>query len=137
MCSIQTRVFICHQKNMENPMPDEGKVPDKAQAAWGAWMPLYAGLFDGNQRAFARWLEDASSLSQEITHFVQARLQEDITASFELVTCRSPHDALECQRQFVEKAADQYSDEIGKLFKIITRMVSIGSLKQERAAAGH
>jgi phasin family protein len=82
-----------------------------------------AAMFEGNQNALARWLHALFALSQEITQFTQARLQEDVAAWSTLAACRNPEEAMECQRRFAAKATEQYAEEIGKLSQMTMSMV--------------
>lgn len=89
-------------------------------------------LMEGNQQAFARWTQALIAFSQEIAHFTQHRLQEDAAAWSALAACRSPDEAMECQRRFTVKAAEQYYEEIGKLSQMMMRAAGEGfsSLQQ-------
>ena len=115
-------------------MTDETKhaQPRKAAAANGG-APNYGFLFEANQRAFARWFQGMSALSQEITQFTQSRLQEDMAAWSTLASCKSPEDAFECQRRFAEKATSQYSEEITKLSRLMAGLAADGLASLQRS----
>jgi len=117
-------------------MPDEGKFASRREASgrtadWGAFL-------SGSQEAYARWLETMVEFSQEIARFAQDRWQEDMAAWASLAGCHNPQEAMACQRQFSAKAAAQYSEEIGKLLQMMTRMAGAGffSPLQPRKSAG-
>ena len=65
-----------------------------------------------------RWTRSMSVFADEITHFVQARLQSDMATWAEFAACRSPNEALECQQRFAEKAWADYLGEIDKLSRL-------------------
>ena len=98
----------------------------------------YARMLEGNQHAFARWLEGMLALSQEITQFTQVRLQEDMAAWSTLAACNNPEQAFECQRRFAAKMSSQYSEEIAKLSKMMVNIAGDGlaSLQQRPAVDG-
>lgn len=109
-------------------MPDDAKLAGRREAPipmheWGA---TCGALLEGNQQAYARWVQAMFALSQEIGRFTQARLQEDMTAWSTLATCQSPVEAMECQRRFTAKAAEQYSEEIAKLSQIMMGIAGEG-----------
>jgi len=118
-------------------MPDDPRsAAASSKPAADPRAPLYATLFESNQHAFARWLAGMFALSQEITQFTQSRLQEDMAVWSMLATCRSPEQAVDCQRRFAAKLADQYSDEIAKLSRMMMSIAAEGltSLPQHAAA---
>jgi hypothetical protein len=97
-------------------MPDDPKSTSTANAA------TYMNVLEGNQQAFARWFQGMFAVSQEITHFTQARLHEAMTTSSMLAGCASPEQALDCQRRFATRAAEKYTEEMSKLSRM---MISI------------
>lgn len=120
-------------------MPDDTKTARRreAPAQTRDWAATSASLFEGNQQAFARWLHGMFALSQEITHFTQGRLQEDMAAWSALATCRSPEEAIDCQRRFAAKVTEQYADEIGKLSQMMVSIAAEGlTPPQQRPHAG-
>jgi hypothetical protein len=117
----------------DDPRPAPTPAPSKPVA--DPRTPLYATLFEGNQHAFTRWLAGMFALSQEIAQFTQSRLQEDMAVWSTLATCSSPEQAVDCQRRFAAKMADQYSDEIAKLSRMMMSIAAEGltSLPQHSA----
>lgn len=69
--------------------------------------------------AAEQWLRAMMEISQEITKFTQTRLQEEATAGFALLGCKTPSESLECQQRFVERAVEQYQTEMFKLAQIV------------------
>lgn len=119
-------------------MPDDPRpAPAQSKPEAETPAPLYAALFDSNQHAFARWLAGMFALSQEITQFTQSRLQEDMAVWSTLATCSSPEQAVDCQRRFAAKMADQYSDEIAKLSRMMMSIAAEGvTFLPQRSAVG-
>jgi phasin family protein len=96
----------------------------------GEPLQLPAGDYDfrvkANQQAFARWFHGVTTLSGELAQFIQARLQDDLAAWSALAACRTPEEALECQRRFAEGATRQYSEEITKLSQMMVKLAADG-----------
>ncbi len=88
------------------------------------WDPR--AVFGLTQNAFERWAHGVSALTGEVTHFVQARMQEDMSAWAKLANCRDPNEIFECQRHYAEKAAADYFDEAGKLSRLAVSIASEG-----------
>lgn len=86
----------------------------------------YGFLLESNQQAFARWFSGITTLSAEVTRFIQNRLQDDMAAWSALASCRTPEEAFECQRHFAEEATAQYSQEITKLSQLMLRLATDG-----------
>jgi hypothetical protein len=114
-------------------MPDDVKSDDvkmararQAKMPADDWMANYGALLDGGQHAFSHWLQGMLAVSQEIARFTQSRMQEDMAAWGVLVRCRGPEEAVECQRRFAEKAAEQYGEEFAKLSRMMVEMTSAG-----------
>ena len=114
----------------------EGKKSNSAAAgsnmAYGWDARAVSGL---SQHALEHWAHGVSALTDEVTHFVQARMQEDMSAWAKLANCRNPNEIFACQRHFTEKAASDYFDEAGKLSHLVVRIASEGfsSLRAEGA----
>jgi Phasin protein len=110
-------------------MPDDPRsasTPAPSKPAADPRAPLYTTLFEGNQHAFARWLAGMFALSQEITQFTQTQLQESMAVWSTLAICSGPEQALDCQRRFAAKMADQYSEEITKLSRMMMSIMAEG-----------
>ncbi len=93
---------------------------------------------EANNHAVEHWtqrsagvMQGAADLAQEIMTFSQSRFQAGIDAWKELLTCRSPDDFFKCQERFLEKAAGEYLDEVGKL---TSQMVGLIALSREEQA---
>jgi len=118
-------------------MPDDKSTSSShAKTHPDAWGAACTALMEGNQQAFARWMRALIALYQEVAQFTQDRLQEDAAAWSALTACRSPDEAMECQRRFTAKAAEQYYDEIGKLSQLMMKTAgeSFSSLQQRPGA---
>ncbi len=96
--------------------------PRKRTPAGAAAEQGYGSLFEGNRQAFEHWLRAMMNMSQEILHFAQARLQEDVAAWTELASLRSFDEALRFQQLFAERAAKEYLEEFNRLSQIIAGM---------------
>jgi hypothetical protein len=109
-------------------MPDDAKTARRREAPAQAhdWAATSASLLEGNQHAFARWLQGMFALSQEITQFTQGRLQEDMAAWSALATCRSPEEAMDCQRRFAARATEEYAYAAGKLSQMMVTIAAEG-----------
>jgi len=93
----------------------------------------YAGLVAPNGRAMNDWLKVSEvvangmfALSHEMLQFSQARFREDVEGRVALGHCKSPTEALHCQRQFAERTAAQFLDEATKLSGLMTQMANEG-----------
>ena len=99
------------------------------------WDGQFASLLAVNERAFRSWARGISAFTEEMTRFTEERLREEGAAWQVLATCRSPIDALECQRRFAAKATEQYLAEAGKLSEIAMTLAS-ESLAALQSGAG-
>lgn len=87
----------------------------------GPWRAACDALMEGNQPAVARWMRAFVALAQEIPQFTQERLEEDVATWSALAACRTPGEALECQRRFAATATEQYYDQLTKLSQMTMR----------------
>jgi len=90
-----------------------------ASPTWG-WD--LRGPFDRFQGSFECWAQGLSAFTGEIAHFAQARLREDMGAWAKLAACKSAGEAFECQTRIVQKAADDYFDEINKISRLAAQV---------------
>ncbi len=109
-------------------MPDDVKAKKRrdTQGSNREWGAAYAAWLEGSQSAFGHWMQTLFALSQEMTQFTQARLQEDVAAWSALTACRSPEEAIECQRRFAAKATEQYAEEIGRISQRMASLMKEG-----------
>ncbi len=89
-------------------------------------MSGYGPLFEANQQVFNSWCRGVGAVSGEVTRFIQDRWSEDMAAWSALAHCRTPEEAFECQRRFVEKAMTQYAEEIAKLSQLMLTLTTQG-----------
>lgn len=99
--------------------PSDAPNPGIAASSWDP-----GSILAMNQHALACWARAISALSEEMGHFVQARLQEDMGTWTRLTTCKDPSQAFECQRKYAEKAATDYLDEANKLSRLTMSIAS-------------
>jgi phasin family protein len=94
-------------------MPDDPKTAATADAATDM------SLLAHNPQAFVRWFQGMFAVAHEITQFTHARLEESMAAWSTFASCASPEQALENQRRFATKAAEQYAEHIAKLSRMM------------------
>ena len=97
----------------ERTRASDTSIPKMAASSWDP-----SSILAMNQKALECWARAISALTEEMGHFVQARLQEDMGTWTKLTSCKDPNQALECQRQYAEKAATDYFDEANKLSRL-------------------
>lgn len=101
-------------------MADQGKpARPKAESTGAGRTPMFASLLEANLEAVARWFNSVDAFSQEITRFTRNRLQEDMAVWTTMASCKSPEEAVECQRRFAETATAQYTEELTKLSQMV------------------
>ncbi len=104
----------------------------------GGWMagygPFAAMNSTMNMETAEAWvqgsrslLEGALAISEELGHFTQRRLQDDMETFRGMLACGNVLDALECQRQFAQRMTAQYAEEAGKLANMMAGMANGGS----------
>lgn len=122
-------------------MPDQTHAKQSSKSAPQSpakgWNGQLSSLLAVNERAFRSWARGVAAFSEEMTRFTQARLREDTETWQVLAACRNPMDALECQRRYAEKAAEQYLAEAGKLSEIAVSVANenLTALQSEAAEA--
>jgi len=116
-------------------MAEKAKPTDMSitKMAASSWDP--SSILAMNQKALECWTRAISALTEEMGHFVQARLQEDMGTWTKLTSCKDPTQAIECQRQYAEKAATDYFDEANKLSRL-TMSLANDSFSAFQAKAG-
>lgn len=100
------------------PIPSFASWTDKG------WNP--AQFLDINQRAMDCWTRGMSALTEEMTHFIGARLEADMNAWSRLTSSRDPNEMLACQREYFQKTAADYFDEAGKLQRLTLSIANDG-----------
>lgn len=81
-----------------------------------AWNP--ARLFAIHQSAFDFWVRGVSAWTEELGQFMRARITNDLDALTSFASCKTPEQALEWQRQFLEAATRDYFEEANKLSRL-------------------
>jgi hypothetical protein len=64
----------------------------------------------------------------------QSRFREDVETNVALARCRTPSDALDCQRRFTERATAQYIEAANKLADVMTKTAREGLVSMSAAA---
>jgi len=104
---------------MSGPKTLRDPVKESATKGWSLALPF------GNARgAFDCWAQGLSVLTEEVAHFTQARLKEDMEAWANLTHCRNAGEAFECQSRYAQKTAGDYFDEIGKMSRLAMDVAS-------------
>ncbi len=96
------------------------------------WDP--ALLVGFNQQALDYWTRSLAVFSAEMGQFMQARMQEDLGAWTKLASCKDASQAFEYQRQFMQKAASDYLNEMSKIARLTVNMAN-DSFAAARGAA--
>jgi hypothetical protein len=86
--------------------------------------PGYGFLLDAS--VFTSWFRGVGVLSGEMTRFMLDRLSEDMAAWSMLAACKTPEEAIECQRRFAEKAPARYAEEIATLSRLMLNLATEG-----------
>ena len=84
----------------------------------------YGFLLDAS--VFTSWFRGVGILSGEMTRFMQDRVSEDMAAWSALAACKTPEEAIECQRRFAEKATARYAEEIATLSRLMLDLATEG-----------
>lgn len=91
----------------------------------GALTPQLDAVGKGHEHAVQAWmqmnravLEGVGKLQQETSRFVIRRLEEDLDRHRQLLTCRSPEDALQIVSDAARQTVQDYTDEVGRLSEI-------------------
>jgi len=92
-------------------------------------------MFGMGQHAFETWLRGMSALAEEMTHFVQARLQEDMSTWAKFTSCRNLNETLDHQREYAAKATSDFLEEANKLSRVAVSLAdeSLSAFQSGRA----
>jgi hypothetical protein len=78
--------------------------------------PLPAAMLAVSPAATRAWLDVMS----ESTRFAMDRLQQDLETQQALLNCKTPGELMQLQSAFLQTAIQQYSDEVLRMFKMLT-----------------
>jgi len=84
-------------------------------------------LMQTGLRAFEGYTRAVGELANEVAGFMQARYQEDARAWAKLSAGAPPNELLGFQQQFVQRAMSDYTDEAGKLSRMVMKMAADAS----------
>lgn len=105
---------------MANKSTSEDKTPTTEAPLNTIAQLQEAGL--GNMMGMGTaWIEAVSEMSAEVAQFVAERIKEDVKTQHEILHCKNVADLQHIQAQFLQKAADQYQAETGKLVQMGTK----------------
>lgn len=95
---------------------------DKCRAAFDA-----GAMIDANERILANAVDVARHLLDRMTAinhdwagFIDRRLRADIEAAQSLAACQTPPETLTVYAAFMQDAARQYADQLGRLAELMT-----------------
>jgi hypothetical protein len=124
---LQEREVVVTRRD-GTPTREHGRAasPESLSPAARGSAPGYGFGLEWNQLGFARWFHGITTLSDEVTQFIQRRLQDEMAGWSALASCRTPEEAFECQRRFAEKATAQYAEEVARLSQMMMRLATEG-----------
>jgi hypothetical protein len=105
----------------------EDVMPEFAQ---GSEAPRLSELWQGvpSNPMFAAWNEAGSAYlkacaawQQEMSRFIGARVEADVTAQKSLAGCRNLADAAKLQQEWAASTVNDYFNEMGRLAEIASR----------------
>lgn len=71
----------------------------------------------------SKFYENAARFGTELSDFITKRLQEDLSTSQRLITCRSPQEFQQIYTDWWSKAFGQYQNELGRVAKLSETMM--------------
>jgi hypothetical protein len=108
-------------------MPDDKRsFASEASRAAKGWDTQFESLLAVNERAYRNWVSGVSAFADEVAQFTKARLNEGAESWQMLAACKTPIEALECQRRYADKAAGQYFEQAKKLTQLAVDIASNG-----------
>jgi hypothetical protein len=69
------------------------------------------------------YLKACAAWQQEMSRFIGARVEADVTAQKSLASCRSLADAAKLQQEWAAATVNDYFNEIGRLVEIVSSCV--------------
>lgn len=72
------------------------------------------------------WIEAMAELNNEVVSFVADRIKEDVKTQHKILHCKDATEVREAQREFLENAYAQYTEETGKLIKMSLDVMPLG-----------
>lgn len=122
---------------------DGGSVQDNPMAAVENGMNAFAGVsgayFGAVMKASQTMMQGVVEWNREMADFASNRLQADGETAQALMQCRDWSTVADIQKDFLDRAATQYSEEATKLTNLATRVMqdSIAPLQEGLMAAGN
>lgn len=96
----------------------------------------YGAALEIGRHIIDRWTRGVFACEQELAMFGMARFTRDFEAWSALARCRNVGEILQCQTDFAQKAAAEYSAEADKLFQLVTNVADqVLTMGQEGATA--
>ena len=106
-CLSLRRNLVADDKKSNQKAPDAKKLT-----------PDVDTMFAFNQRAFEIWANSMARLSQEMSQFMQTRLQQESEMWQKLAACRNPTDLVQAQSEFASKTGTDYAEVAQKLSRL-------------------
>jgi len=107
-------------------MPEGRRPPASSKPATPTTSFDPSSVLATNRQAIEYWVRGMTALSEEVSHFIQARLQEDMGTWTKLTSCKDVNQALECQRQYAGKMVSDYMEEANKLSRLTMTLANEG-----------
>ena len=103
---------MAEKKTAPQTLEDPGDAALKAMARMQAADPGSAA------RMYMAWFEGMGEIGREAAQFVAERIAEDLKTQHAILHCRNSAELMQIQRDFLQRALDQYVAEGGKLVQM-------------------
>lgn len=88
------------------------------------WKHAIPGVDDATMetvaQAYQAWFCSLMEVNAETTKFLTRRLQQDAQLPMTIIQCRSPHDVVQIQMEFLKTMARDYSVQAEKMGEIMS-----------------
>ncbi len=95
------------------PQPN-GANPVEAQtrAALSAWVNMQRPVVEAMTEINSHWIDSFSKANVELIGFFGRRIEEDMAASRQFMSCRTVQDVMQAYTDFFQRAQQQYQTEL-------------------------
>lgn len=110
---------------------NDGKVDQKVywpRIGVPFWSDLRSSSNENGHRAMAHGQRTFLAIAQEMTRFLQTRVEEDCKTWAKLRDCGSPEEFIGVQQLFATTATEQYLQEMLRLVEIMTEAARTSSV---------
>ena len=87
---------------------------------------LNSVLLEAYGEASRAYLQQLTSLNEELAKFTSRRMKEQSDARQSLANCKDWSDALHAQQDFIQDSSKEYLDEAARLFKMMSQATLAG-----------